>query len=91
MIVSRDSLHRTRFPTVICAPVLTQRHGLATEVDVGPAEGLKHASSIHCDALASLPKSALTDWVGSLAADKVALFGRALRIAIAAECEADSS
>ena len=29
-------------------------------------EGVKHESSIHCDALVSLPKPLLTDFVASL-------------------------
>ena len=58
-LVSRQILIDSRFSTVICAPVFTRRDGLSTQVDVGPSEGLKHESSIHCDALMSIPKSAL--------------------------------
>jgi mRNA interferase MazF len=57
VVVSRQSLIDSRFSTVVCAPVYTRRDGLATQVDVGQEEGLKHESSIHCDALVSLPKS----------------------------------
>lgn len=43
------------------------RHdGLSTQVQIGIDEGLKHESSIHCDELVSLPKSALTQFVGRL-------------------------
>jgi len=89
VVVSRDILQRTSFPTVVCAPVLTARHGLATEVDVGPDEGLKQASSIHCDALVSLPKSSLSNWVGALSRRRLEKLARALRIALSAECEGD--
>ncbi|MBD3305939.1 type II toxin-antitoxin system PemK/MazF family toxin [candidate division KSB3 bacterium] len=71
VVVSRQALIDSRFSTVICAPVYSAYHGLATQVSVGIAEGLKHASSIHCDALMSLPKSALTDFVGSLSSEKL--------------------
>jgi mRNA interferase MazF len=36
-------------------------------VRVGPDDGLKHESSIHCDELVSLPKAILTNYVGRLA------------------------
>jgi mRNA interferase MazF len=55
---------------------------LSTQVPVGTDEGLKHDSSIHCDALMSLPKSMLTNYVGSLSPAKIQLLNRALRIAL---------
>jgi mRNA interferase MazF len=45
-------------------------------------EGLKHASSIHCDELISIPKSALTSFIGALSPDKLAALNQALAIAI---------
>jgi len=56
---------------------------LATQVEVGADDGLKHESSIHCDALVSLPKSVLTDYVASLAPGRVAALDQALRVALA--------
>lgn len=82
VVVSRQTLIDSRFSTVVCAPVYSRRDGLATQVDVGPLEGLKHDSSVHCDALVSLPKSMLTDYVGSLAGDRLATLATALRIAL---------
>jgi mRNA interferase MazF len=61
VVVSRQILIDSRFSTVICAPVYTVHDGLTTQVLVGINEGLKHDSSIHCDELISLPKSALTN------------------------------
>ena len=66
VVVSRQVLIDSRFSTVICAPVYSAYEGLSTQVPVGPDEGLRHDSSIHCDLLVSLPKSALTDFVGTL-------------------------
>jgi mRNA interferase MazF len=45
-------------------------------------EGLKHDSSIHCDELISLPKSLLTNFVGSLSLKKIEELDRALIIAL---------
>jgi mRNA interferase MazF len=57
-------------------------HGLASQVAVGVNEGLKHDSAIHCDELVSLPKSVLTDYVGSLSAAKMSELNRALKVAL---------
>jgi mRNA interferase MazF len=66
VVVSRQALVDSRFSTVICAPVYSKHDGLSTQVRVGPSEGLKHESSIHCDELVSLPKTALTNYIGAL-------------------------
>jgi mRNA interferase MazF len=81
-VVSRQALIDSRFSTVVCAPVYGRRDGLATQVEVGLDEGLKHASSIHCDALVSLPKAALTDYVASLPSGLRRALDEALRVAL---------
>lgn len=72
----------SKFSTVICAPVYSAYHGLSTQVLVGIEQGLKYDSSIHCDDLVSLPKSVLTDYVGSLSPAKLAELNLALRAAL---------
>ena len=83
MVVSRQALIQSRFSTVVCAPVYTRRDGLASQVNVGIEEGFKHDSSIHCDALVSLPKAMLTDYVSSLAPTRLRELDQALRVALA--------
>lgn len=82
VVVSRQVLIDSRFSTVICAPVYSVHDGLSTQVLVGIEEGLKHDSSIHCDELVSIPKSALTNFVGRLSPQKTEALNRALRIAL---------
>lgn len=82
VVVSRAAHLASRFSTAICAPVYTQRGGLTTEVEVGPAEGLKHPSAILCDVLTTFSRSQLTDYVGTLAPAKLAALRNALRIAL---------
>jgi len=84
-VVSRQTVIDSRFSTVVCAPVNTRRDGLASQVEVGADEGLKHASSIHCDALVSIPKQALTDFVGRLSSDHLVALRDALRVALEVE------
>jgi len=85
VVVSRQAVIDSRFSTVVCAPIYSRRDGLATQVEVGVSEGLKHESSIHCDALVSLPKGLLTDFVGSLSLATIHQLDRALQIALAVE------
>ena len=82
VIVSRQVLIDSRFSTVICAPIYSVHDGLSTQVAVGVDEGLKHESSIHCDELVSLPKSVLTNYVGSLSSQTVRALDQALLIAV---------
>ena len=82
VVVSRQVLIDSRFSTVVCAPLYSKHDGLSTQILVGVEEGLKQDSSIHCDELVSLPKSALTHYVGTLTPPKTQALTQALRIAL---------
>ena len=85
VVVSRQEVIDSRFSTTVCAPVFTRGQGLETQVPVGPDEGLKHESWIMCDNLASVRKSELTQFVGSLSRTRTAELDRALKIALELE------
>ena len=85
VLVSRQVLIDSDYATVICAPVYSKYTGLATQVEVGSAEGLKHDSAIHCDGLVSLPKTVLTDYRGTLDVDTLREVDASLRVALAIE------
>ena len=87
VIVSRQVLIDSRFSTLICAPIYSRYDGLSTQVPIGIEEGLKHASSIHCDELISLPKSILTNFIGSLSSAKISELNRALSLALDLDME----
>ena len=82
VVVSRQVLIDSRFSTVICAPIYSKHDGLSTQIFVGPEDGLKHDSSIHCDELLSLPKSVLTNFIGTLSLNKIKELNVALKIAL---------
>jgi mRNA interferase MazF len=88
VVVSRQTSIDSRFSTAICAPIYSAYDGLSTQVPVGVAEGLQHESSIHCDELISIPKSALTDFLATLPPDKIAALDRALAIAVGIDAPA---
>lgn len=82
VVVSRQILIESKFPTVVCAPVFSNGQDLSSQVAVGTAEGLKHASWISCDNLVSVRKSDLTNYVGQLSRAKSLELDRSLRIAL---------
>lgn len=82
VVVSRNTVIQSRFSTVICAPVYSRYDDLSTQVPIGIEEGLKHESSIHCDELVSLPKSMLTQFVGTLSSQKMEVLNQSLKIAL---------
>ena len=82
VVVSRQALLNSRYATVTCAPIYTNGTGLATQLSVGPEEGLKHTSWIHCDELNSIEKLKLTQYVGSLSPAKIAALNQALSLAL---------
>ena len=82
VIVGRRVVIESRFSTVICAPIYTAHDGLSTQVLVGPGEGIRHDSSIHCDGLISIAKSRLTHYVGALSSQKMKMLDDALKTAL---------
>jgi len=82
VVVGRQAALDSRYSSVICAPVYSSIHGLISQVPIGIEEGLKHESAIHCDELVSLPKSALTDYVGTLSQAKLTELNEALAVAL---------
>ena len=89
VVVSRQALLDSNFSTAICAPVYSNYLGLSTQIPLGIKDGLKHTSSVYCDELISIPKSILTDYIGSLSKIKLTELDEALKIALAIESEFD--
>ena len=82
VVVSRQALIDSKFPTLVCAPVFSSGQGLSTQVAVSTAEGLKHESWIMCDNLVSLRKADLTNYIGQLSRAKSQQLDRALKMAL---------
>ncbi len=82
VVVSRQSLIDSRFPSLVCAAVMTEGQGLATQVPIGIEEGMKRDCWVHCDDLRSMQKSTLTQWVGTLSPAKMQNLNYALTVAL---------
>jgi mRNA interferase MazF len=68
--------------TVICAPVYSAVLGVATEIVVGPEEGVPRTSGVRCDFLSLIFKRKLTTLVGRLPASRLVELDRAIAIAL---------
>jgi len=69
--------------SVTCAPITRTIRGIASEVEVGPKEGLPQTGAITCDNVITVPKAALDpEPVGILDPGKRAELDRALRFAL---------
>ena len=86
-VASRQALIDSRFDTVVCVPVYSARHGLASQVPVGVDEGLKHDSALHCDELISLAEDTADAFVGTLSPSKLRELDRALVAALDIDAE----
>lgn len=85
VVVGRKDVIESSYSTVACVPIYSNCLGIATEVEVGIDEGLKHHSCIRCDEIYSLPKSVLTNFIGSLSEQKILELNNALKIALELE------
>lgn len=81
VVVSRQALIDSKFSTVMCAPIYSNYLGISTQVPIGIDVGLKHDSCIYCDEIISIPKSLLTDYIGTLSYQKLDELNKALLIA----------
>jgi len=81
LLVTRSSAIAVR-SAVTVAPVTRMVRGLASEVALGPAHGLRTTSVANCDSLQTIPKSALRRRLGALAPQEVPGLDRALRVAL---------
>ena len=55
-----------RMSTVTIAPVTSTVHGIATELPVGPRNGLSQPSAVKCDQITSIPIAQLHEQCGYL-------------------------
>ena len=81
VLLSRQEAYEVR-ASVIVAPISTTVRGYAVEVRVGRREGLPRSGVINCDWIATVPKTQLTDRVGSLSENKLSQLDSALRFAL---------
>jgi mRNA interferase MazF len=81
LVMTRDPLGGL-LHSVICAPITSTARGLATEVALGPAEGLARSSVANFDNTLLLSRSLLIRRLGRASAAKMIEACRALAIAV---------
>lgn len=65
LVLTREVV-RPHLSRVTVAPITSTIRGLSTEVPVGAANGLDHASVVSCDNIVTVPVSALGRQLGTL-------------------------
>ena len=80
LILTREVV-RPHLGRVTVAPITSTMRGLSTEVPVGPANGLDHASVVSCDNIVTVPVSALGRQLGFFLAEQEASLTQAIRAA----------
>lgn len=67
---------------VVVVEVTRTVHGVRTEVELGPEEGLHHDCAANCDNINTVPKDSLRKRIGDLGPKKLDELARAVRIAL---------
>jgi mRNA interferase MazF len=80
LILTREIV-RPHLGRVTVAPITSTIRGLSTEVPVGPANGLDHASVVSCDNIVTVPVSALGRQLGFLLSEQETALADAIRAA----------
>jgi mRNA interferase MazF len=80
LILTREVV-RPHLSRVTVAPITSTIRGLSTEVPVGPANGLDHASVVSCDNIVTVPVSALGPRLGFLLSEQETALTDAIRAA----------
>ena len=80
LILTREVV-RPHLSRVTVAPITSTICGLSTEVPVGPANGLDHASVVSCDNVVTVPVSALGRQLGFLLTEQETALTDAIRAA----------
>ncbi|MBI2219344.1 MAG: type II toxin-antitoxin system PemK/MazF family toxin [Candidatus Rokubacteria bacterium] len=81
VLLSRNEAYAVR-QLLIVSPVTTRVRSIPTEVALGPDDGLPKACVVNLDTITTIPKAALVQPVGALAAGKLGAVDRALRFAL---------
>ncbi|MGL5928480.1 MAG: type II toxin-antitoxin system PemK/MazF family toxin [Dermatophilaceae bacterium] len=73
---SRSQLHALSWVTVV--PITSSIRGIASEVPVGPRNGLDHDGVVSCDNITTVRTSAVGDTIGLLFDDQEPALARAI-------------
>jgi len=84
LLLSRNEAYAVR-ELVLVAPLTTRIRGIASEVPLGPEEGLPRTCVVNLDVITTIAKSSLCERLTSLSAEKVKAVEAALHFALGLE------
>lgn len=82
VLVSRNEAYAVR-SRVTVVPITRTIRGIATEIRIGPSEGLPKVSVANADEIVTVPASILDGRIATLAPSKMDALDEALRFALA--------
>jgi mRNA interferase MazF len=81
VLLSRNEAYDLR-AAVIVAPLSTTMRAFATELRLGPSDGLPKICVVNCDWLVTVRKDHLAEKIGTLSKSKLGMLDDALRFAL---------
>lgn len=80
LLLTREAV-QPYLSAIMVAPITSRIRGLATELPVGPANGLDHDSVVSCDTIATIPRESLGRPIGFLLPSQEPALAEAIRTA----------
>ena len=81
VLVSRNQAYRVR-AAVTVVPLTRTIRRIASEVPLGPADGVPKASVANADDVTTVPKARLIEYVATLSTEKLAGLDRAIKFSL---------
>jgi len=81
VLVSRNQAYRVR-AAVTVVPLTRTIRSIASEVSLGPADGVPKASVANADNIATVPKARVVEYLATLAPEKIAGLERAITFSL---------
>ena len=81
VLVSRNQAYRVR-GAVTVVPLTRTIRNIASEVALGPADGVPKASVANADNIATVPKARVMEYLTTLVTEKIAGLERAIRFSL---------
>ena len=81
VLLSRDEAYARRTHVTV-APVTSRNRGLASEVRLGPEDGLQRDSVVSLDGIVTIPKAQILDRISTLKPTKVRAIEKAIHFAL---------
>lgn len=81
VLVSRNQAYRVR-TAITVVPLTRTIRNIATEVPVGPSDGVPRASVANADNIVTIPKASAAEYLATLSSEKMTSLERAVKFSL---------